>query len=179
MYVVLLRGINVGKAKRVPMADLRVILAELGCTQVTTLLNSGNAVVVAPGTTTRALAESVAEALRVKFGFEVAVVVKSGEELKGIIEGNDLAGAATDPSRLLVAFGQDGAALASLHPLEALVVPPESFLLNGNAAYLHCANGILASKAAEALLGKLGRAITTRNWATVLKLHALAQDSAT
>ncbi len=44
VYVALLRGVNVGKAKRVPMADLRAVLAGLDCTDVATLLNSGNAV---------------------------------------------------------------------------------------------------------------------------------------
>ena len=47
-------------------------------------------------------------------------------------------------------------------------------MLGRHAAYLHCPAGILESRAGEALLGKLGRAATTRNWATVLKLHALA-----
>ena len=52
-------------------------------------------------------------------------------------------------------------------------VPPERLHIGGHAAYLHCAGGILESKAGSALLGKLGREVTTRNWATVLKLKAL------
>src|SRR4051794_32869155 len=50
--VALIRGINVGKAKRVAMADLRAALEDLGYTDVRTLLNSGNVVFtagVAPG----------------------------------------------------------------------------------------------------------------------------------
>src|ERR1700744_4210713 len=43
-YIALLRGINVGKAKRVPMADLRALMESLGYAGVRTLLNSGNAV---------------------------------------------------------------------------------------------------------------------------------------
>ena len=43
-YVALFRGINVGKAKRIAMADLRALLEKLGYTDVKTLLNSGNAV---------------------------------------------------------------------------------------------------------------------------------------
>jgi uncharacterized protein (DUF1697 family) len=43
-FIALLRGINVGKANRIPMADLRALLEGLGHTDVTTLLNSGNAV---------------------------------------------------------------------------------------------------------------------------------------
>ena len=47
-YIVLLRGVNVGKAKRVPMAEFRKLLEGLGYTNVATLLNSGNAVFRAP-----------------------------------------------------------------------------------------------------------------------------------
>ncbi len=48
-FVALLRGINVGKAKRVSMENLRALLAGLGFTDVSTLLNSGNAVFQATG----------------------------------------------------------------------------------------------------------------------------------
>ena len=41
-WIALLRGVNVGRAKRVAMADLRSLLEGLGCTEVRTLLNSGN-----------------------------------------------------------------------------------------------------------------------------------------
>src|SRR5688572_20096464 len=43
-FIALLRGVNVGKAKRVPMAEFRALLAALGYANVTILLNSGNAV---------------------------------------------------------------------------------------------------------------------------------------
>jgi uncharacterized protein (DUF1697 family) len=58
-------------------------------------------------------------------------------------------------------------------------VPMAEFrtLLARHAAYLHCANGILESKAGAALLGNVGRAATTRNLATTLKLLALAEKS--
>lgn len=54
-FVALLRGVNVGGAKRVPMAQLRTLLSDLGYTQVATLLNSGNAVFGAPGAPRRAM----------------------------------------------------------------------------------------------------------------------------
>ena len=53
LYVALLRGVNVGRAKRVPMADWRALLEELGCEGVRTILNSGNAVFRAAGRSPR------------------------------------------------------------------------------------------------------------------------------
>ena len=175
-FVALLRGINVGKAKRVPMADLRDLLSELGHTNVATLLNSGNAVFRAPKGTQAKLAEEIAAAISAKLKFEVPVIVKSAKELSAIISENQLAEKATNHSHLLVVFAQSHVALSGLGVVESLVVLPEQFLVGKNAAYLHCATGILESKAAEALLGKVGKSVTTRNWATVLKLQALASE---
>ena len=173
-YVALLRGVNVGKARRVPMADLRKVLAGLGCTEVATLLNSGNAAFRSTARSASGCATAIARALADRFGFDVPVVVKSAQELGAIVAGNPLRFTAADHSRLLVAFMQDAGQLPSLHGLDPLVVPPEQFAVGRHAAYLQCASGLLASKAAAALLGKAGQAATTRNWATVLKLHALA-----
>jgi uncharacterized protein (DUF1697 family) len=60
--------------------------------------------------------------------------------------------------------------------LSPLVQAPERFLLGRHAACLHCAGGILQSEALSALVGKAGRGVTTRNWATVLKLERLLRD---
>ena len=173
-YVALLRGVNVGKARRVPMADLREVLAGLGCTEVATLLNSGNAAFRSTARSASGCATAIARALADRFGFDVPVVVTSAQELGAIVAGNPLRFTAADHSRLLVAFMQDAGQLPSLHGLDPLVVPPEQFAVGRHAAYLLCASGLLESKTAAALLGKAGQAATTRNWATVLKLHALA-----
>lgn len=70
-------------------------------------------------------------------------------------------------------FVQAPDALPNLAAISPLIEPPEQFAIGSQAAYLLCANGILESKAGAALLGKVGKSATTRNWATVLKLHAL------
>lgn len=175
-FVALLRGINVGKAKRVPMAELRALLIKLGYTGVATLLNSGNAVFRAANGAPAKHAAQIATAISTKLKVEVLVIVKSATELAAIVSENPLAEKALDHSRLLVAFAQDSEALSALEAIGPLVVSPEQFVVGKNAAYLHCASGILASKAGDALLGKAGKSATTRNWATVLKLHALASE---
>jgi uncharacterized protein (DUF1697 family) len=176
-FVALLRGVNVGRAKRVPMAEFRALLCELGYTDVATLLNSGNAVFRAAGGSSAMHASEIASAIASRLQLEVPVIVKSAKELAAIASGNPLARRATDPSRLLVAFAQDSAALSHLTAIEALVRPPERFALGSKAAFLLIPTGILQSQAAAALLGKPGRSVTTRNWATVLKLQALAQKA--
>ncbi len=176
-FVALLRGVNVGKAKRVPMAELRDLLSGLGYTGVATLLNSGNAVFRAARGTPAKHSADIAAAISTQLNIEVPVIVKSASELAAIVSENPVKVAADEHSRYLVAFVQDTKALSGLAAIASLAVPPEQFAIGKNAAYLLCAAGILESKAGEALLGKVGKSATTRNWATVLKLQALANAS--
>lgn len=175
-FVALLRGVNAGKAKRVPMAELRALLTGLGYTGVATLLNSGNAVFRAQRDTPAKHSAAIAAAIFTQLKVEVPVIVKSARELAAIISENPNEAGVEKWPRSLVAFVQDTKALSGLAAIESLVVPPEQFAVGKNAAYLLCAAGILESKAGEALLGKAGKLATTRNWATVLKLQALANE---
>lgn len=172
-WVVLLRGVNVGKGHRVPMADFKGLLEGLGFSEVKTLLNSGNAVATLAGGSPSGLSASIAAALRDQLGVETPVIVKSDSELSAILRGAPFVPPVADHSRFLVAFGPDAQALQSLSPLQALVMPPEQFGVTELAGYLHCPQGLLQSKLGAALLGKAGRRVTTRNWATVKKLAAL------
>ena len=179
-FVALLRGINVGKAKRVPMAELRAMLTGLGYSSVATLLNSGNAIFnTASGTAAAAAkhAAAISAVIADSLKFDVPVIVKSTDELAAIIAENPLAEQLADASRLLVVFVQDAKSLTDLSAIAPLLLPTEQFVIGANAAYLQCASGILESKAGAALVGKVGKFATTRNWATVLKLQALAADA--
>ena len=177
-FVALLRGVNVGRANRVPMAELRDLLGSLGYGEVRTLLNSGNAVFGGTEPAPLRHAERIRAALVAKLDVDVPVIVKSSKEMAAIVADNQLAQIAVDSSRLLVAFTGDARSLQDLAALAALVERPEQLQVGRHAAYLWCANGILQSKAGAALLGKHGRAATTRNWATVLKIDALLRQGA-
>ncbi len=172
-FVVLLRGVNVGKAKRVPMASFKQLLQAQGFTAVQTLLNSGNAVAAHSGRSAAALAARVQAAIQAELGLEVPVVVKSAAEFKAAVADCPMAALPeAEPARVLVAFAQDAAALRPLQAVAPLVQPSERLHIGPFGAYLHCASGILQSQAALAMLGKAGRGVTTRNWATVLKIQA-------
>ena len=177
-FAVLLRGVNVGSAKRVPMAEFRALLQALGHGGVRTLLNSGNAVFDSSERSAARHAQRIGEVLLERLNIEVPVIVKSAQDFGAVAAGNVLAPTATDPSRLLVAFAQEAAAIAALAPVAALAVAPEAMHIGPQAAYLWCPNGILQSKVGKALLGRPGNAVTTRNWATVRKLEDLLRTGA-
>jgi uncharacterized protein (DUF1697 family) len=178
-FVVLLRGVNVGKGNRLAMADFRARLEALGFTQVRTLLNSGNAVFSGPGRSAAGHARAIHDALLERCSLDLHTVVVPSHVYRSVVRQNPLAPAEESHSRLLVAFAQEAAAIQALSALVPLVRPTERFIVGDHAAYLLCTDGILTSKAAGALLGKAGRSVTTRNWATVLKLEGLLGENGT
>ena len=174
-FVALFRGINVGKAKRIAMADLRALLESLGYSDVQTLLNSGNAVFDGPVESGEKHAHSIRDAVAKELGVDALVIVKSAREIAAIVAGNKLAATATDPSRLLVAVTSQAGALKDIEALGRTGWGAEEILVGKHAAYVWCPNGILQSKAGAALLKGLADSGTTRNWATIGKLHELLQ----
>lgn len=175
-FVVLLKGVNVGKGNRIAMADFRALLTGLGFTGVQTLLNSGNAVFTAPGKSATALGKIIAKALVEKLELDVPVIVKTKAEWAAILAENPIAVPPEHHSRFLVACMQDNKSLADLVPLQDLAKAPEAMRVGKQAAYLFCPNGILDSKVANSLLGKGNKGVTSRNWATVLKLADLLNE---
>ena len=174
-YVALLRGINVGRAKRVPMAGLREVMATLGYAGVHTLLNSGNVVFSAEGGTASGHARRISAAVADNLGVDAQVVVVPASDFAAILAENPLRTLATDPSRLLVAFAQDGSTLSALTQLLEERWSPDALAVGRHAAYLWCAQGVLESKLAQAVSRKLGDSVTMRNWATVEKIDALIE----
>lgn len=172
-YVALFRGINVGKAKRIAMADLRGLLGKLGYTDVATLLNSGNAVFTGDAESASHHADRIRQAVLKKLGVDALVIIKSAKDMAGIIAGNELTAIADDHSRLLVALTNDAKALAAVKSLVRTQLGDERLHVGKHAAYLWCANGILESKTLGILLKGLDGTGTTRNWATLNKIHAL------
>ena len=172
MHAALLRGINVGKAKRIAMADLRDLCTTLGYRDVKTLLNSGNVVFSAPRADAKAAAK-IEKAIAASHGFTVRVVVVTAAQLDEIIEENPFEEAEINPSRFLVTVLYDHADRARLAPLAKQDWGAERLAIGKHAVYSWCADGILESPSLLALNKVLGDAGTNRNWATMKKLQAM------
>jgi uncharacterized protein (DUF1697 family) len=176
--IALIRGINVGRGKRVSMSDLRQLVSDLGHTNVRTLLNSGNVLFQSsPRPNVVKLSSRIEAAIAAKCGFSAMVTVITAEELASIIDENPLLKVATDPSKHLVAFASRPELLAPLRPMLKQTWSPDALAITSRAAYLWCSAGILDSKVSQAFARNAGAGVTTRNWATVLKLQAAAKGS--
>jgi uncharacterized protein (DUF1697 family) len=177
--VALLRGINVGTAKRVAMADLRALVEGLGYADVSTLLNSGNVVFTAGKGKPHAAAPRIQKALEEKLGVRAAVMVLSDRELMEVTRANPLAGIADDPSRLLVGILGDPSEREKLSGILREDWGGEKIALGTSAGapravFMWMPQGVIKSRLNEAVRRALGDAVTARNWTTILKLKELA-----
>ena len=176
-HVALLRGINVGKAKRVAMEDLRALVSGLGHRDVRTLLNSGNVVFSAAGKAPAPeMAEHIERAIEKRLGLTSKVTVLTAAEVRNAIDQNPLVRVATEPSRHFVAVLASAAHRKHLDPLAKTDWSPEAFAVGRRVAYLWCPEGVLASRLQVAVGRALDDAVTTRNWATMLKLRGMMEE---
>ena len=168
-YVALLRGINVGGNNILPMKDFRDLLAALGCEDVATYIQSGNAV-FKHDSDSASLSESIAAAIASSFGFEPSVVVLTAAEFSAVVAKCPFAAEAIKPNLLYAWFLQEVATAANTTRLDELASGGEEFVLTDSAFYLHAPNGIGRSKLGGQVEKCLGVPATARNWRTISKI---------
>lgn len=158
------------------MADLRAVLEGLGYTNVRTLLNSGNAVFdVAHATVPTKLTTAIEAAIEQAFGFGARSFVLTTSDLEDVVTENTLATSSDNPSRLMVAYFASPADREKVLPLARQKWGEEGLEIGSRAAYVWCPRSVLDSEVFNAVARALNTGMTTRNWATTLKLHALCR----
>lgn len=175
--VALLRGVNLGGNKKVPMAELRRIVQELGFTDVSTLLNSGNVVFTARSNAVRGAAARIQQAVLDELGVSSKVTVLTAAELGAMLDENPLAGLCDNPSRMLIAVFAEAGAREKAEALAKQVWKPEVMAVGSRAAYLWCVNGIAAGQLGFAVDKALKTGVTARNLGTMTKLRGLTAGS--
>jgi uncharacterized protein (DUF1697 family) len=173
-YVAFLRGVNLGRHRRVQMGSLRELLESHDHQGVRTYLQSGNVVLGSTLSATKleaALERQIADGL----GFDVDVLVRTADELAAILALDPLAAVVSDPARYLVTFLRTEPDKALAARLRSAVVAPEQVVAAGRELYSWHPAGLGRSELAKLLLPQsLGLTASGRNWRTVEKLAALA-----
>lgn len=174
-FVALLRGINVGGHHKLPMAELRALLVDLGAEHVETYIRSGNAAFRHGGDAAE-LAEALGRAIAAERGFRPQVMVLPLEAFTDAIRGNPYPEAEADPKALHVYFLQAAPEDPDLSHLEELAAADERFRLKGRVFYLHAPRGIGRSKLAAQVERALGVPATARNWRSACAIFELAEQ---
>lgn len=171
VYIALLQGVNVGKHKRIAMADFKQIVAELGGDTPVTVANSGN--VVFRDDDSRSVEElrlAIEQAVSEHVGMPIPTFIRTGDELRSIVASNPYP-EVDDPKCLHVDFlleAVDGA-------LDDLDLGDDHLTLTGRDLYMHLPNKMSGvTHDSNALAKRLGTHHTSRNWNTVTKLADLA-----
>ncbi|WP_411107133.1 DUF1697 domain-containing protein [Streptomyces sp. cmx-4-9] len=175
-YAALLRGINVGGNKKVPMAELRAVLEGLGHDGVQTYLQSGNAVFSTAAADPVALARGLEAAVEAHFGFRVPCLVVDGAYLRAVVDACPFPAAELEGRQLHAVFFSEQPGAERFAALDEAAYLPEEYRLGDRVLYLYAPDGLGRSKLGEALARPAvvkGIDVTSRNWNTVVKLVEL------
>ena len=173
-WIAFFRGINVGGNHLLPMKSLVALLKRLGCEEVKTYIQSGNAVFRCDAKQPDEIEAKIAGAIAKAHGFTPRVLVLSVKDLDKAIAINPFPQATVDHKSLHFYFLSEPPKDPNLKALSALKGANEAFEMTKSVFYLHAPEGIGKSKLAERVEKLLGVAATARNWRTVCKVRELA-----
>ena len=171
-YIALLRGINVGGHKKVPMAELRELLIKSGLDSVKTYIQSGNVIFQSAKNDNKALEDKIKISILDHFGFDVSVLVRTRNQLRTIFENCPF----TEEKKVNSYF-----AILSDIPNKNLVneayekiYDNEEYVILNDCLYFYCANGYGNAKFnLNYFERKLKVSATSRNYKTMVKLIEL------
>ncbi len=173
----LLRGINLGSHNKVPMSELRSLLAAAGFEDVRTILQSGNVVVTPPGKGQSRVGATIEKAIEGEIGLAIRVMTRTREEMAAIVAGNPFLEPSADPKFLHAVFLEMAPAQDRVSDLDPDRSPPDRFKVSGREIYVQYPGGSGRSKLnLDYFEKKLGVAGTARNWNTVTKVLAMLEE---
>ncbi len=175
IYVALFRGINVGGKNILPMKDLVGILEGIGCDNVRTYIQSGNAVFRAKGTNPKKIAEEISSRILESHGFQPKVLLMGAREFEDAVGHNPFE--TMEGKSLHFFFLESTPVNADMDELVRVKSNTEEFTLDHNIFYLHAPDGIGRSKLAAKVEKALGVPATARNGNTVRKLIAMIRQA--
>jgi uncharacterized protein (DUF1697 family) len=169
-WVALLRAVNLGSRNKVPMAELRTLLADAGYGNVRTYIASGNVLFDGPRARTRA-ARELERLVTAAFGVETTAVLRSPQQLAATVARHPF----DEVDDTYVAFLAGRPAKAAAARLEAF--DPDPILVDAD-LYARLPRGVQGSALSNARIESLlGVPATLRNWRTVVALAGLAAEA--
>jgi len=172
--IALLRGINVGGRRRVPMVELRDLAAGIGFGDPVTYIQSGN-LVFDTDLDEEASVTALATALTDRFGFDVSVIVRSAADVVAVAASHPFDGLDLEARFFMVAFLDRAPTVDVPTAIDPDSYLPDRFTVEGREVYLAYPNGSGRSRLTHTVLERrLQVGATVRNWPTVTTLAALA-----
>jgi len=174
-YIALLRGINVGGHKKVPMAELRKLLTSAGFRDVKTYIQSGNVILNTSGKSQHKIESQISKSILEHFKFEVPVIVRTREDLLVIFEACPFSEVQKEKSYFILL--SDIPEAKFVDEVSTISYENEAFKIVNDCLYFYSSVGYGRTKFnMSALERKLNVRATSRNYKTMLKLLSLSQN---
>jgi len=174
-HLALLRGVNVGTAKRIGMPALREAFVAAGYDDARTVLQSGNVVFTASRVMSAAAVERLEAAVHDRTGVHSRIVVLAAPVVRRVVDENPLLEMMSDASRMLVALPRAGFDPRGVRQPAAREIAPDVLSVSANAVYHWAPNGQTESRVPETYWRAFGDTITRRNWRTLTRLLELLE----
>ena len=175
-YIALLRGINVGGQKKIPMAELRELLSKSGLKNVQTYIQSGNVIFESSEKDTQKLELDIHYSIKKKFGFEVPILVKTPEELLQIFDDCPFSEEIKMNSYFMLLFAIPDKNL--VEEVAKMSYTDEEFVIMNTCIYFHSSIGYGRTKFNNNFFErKLKTVATARNYKTMVKLLSLCAEN--
>ena len=173
--IALIRGINVGSTRKLPMAELRAACAEAGLGNVATYIQSGN--LVLDGADPAAIETRLEAIIRNRFGHDAPVVVRTAAAWDALIAACPFAAEAQDdPGRTVLLVSKRPPAQDAITALAERARHGERIAACGEAIAIYYPAGQADTKLSPTLIDRLtGSPTTARNWKTVVTLAGMAR----
>ncbi|PKQ61200.1 hypothetical protein BZG02_16330 [Labilibaculum filiforme] len=173
-YISLLRGINVGGKRKILMADLKDMYADLGFTNCKSYIQSGNVIFDYQKCPNHEVALIISQNILKKYGFEVPVIVRTQEEWQQSVQTNPYIGI-HENKNLCLTFLNENPKEDLIKTISALNFEPDCFQIIHKDIFIYCSGPYHKTKLSNQFFeSKLKVKATSRNWNTVLKLLELS-----
>ena len=175
-YIVLLKGINVGGHKKVPMAELRELLSKSGFKNVQTYIQSGNIILQSLEKNTQKIEVTIKKAILDSFGFEVSVLVLTRFNLKRIFDDSPFSEEKKKASYFMMLHDTPNDELVK--EASEKVYEGEEYKIIKDCIYYYCEKGFGQAKFnVNFFERKLKTFATARNYNTMVKLLSLSAEN--
>jgi len=159
------------------MAELRLLCAEIGWSNVLSYIQSGNLVFRADGKRS-SLESELKQAIDRRFGLSIEVIVRTGGDWVEYVGSNPFLDASQrEPNLVMLTLSKEGPRECAVEEIRGHAQSDERIQQIGDAIWIHYSHGVARSKLSPALLDRLvGSTVTARNWRTVLSIDRLLHD---
>ena len=173
-----LRGINVGGHKKIKMADLRRLYADLGLADARTILQSGNAIFRTAETDHANLQAKIEAGIRAQFGFDVAVILRGPAQFRSIFDRHPFSAAQQrEAKKIAVVFLSGCPSNDDVDKLRANNPGREIIHVDGSELFVFYTDGQARSKLDNSRIERALRLQSSaRNWNTCQKLLKLLDE---